>query len=125
MRIETVQTLGPELAITRDPGFRFGQRRHNEAAGATRSLTSSLNESGALENEQMLGNGGKGLIEWRREIAYGRLPFAQFREYRPARRVCQRGKRLTESIAMHATFNQSVEYSFRAKQMTTTAENLK
>jgi len=72
----------------------------------------------------VLGNGGEGLIEWRREIAHGQLSFAQVREQRPAGRVRQRREGSTENMAGLLTQVARRSYEALGKQLAGAAEGL-
>lgn len=56
--VEALEIALPEFAVALEPASGFGERFWREAAGTALAVAAAGNESGALENAKVFGDGG-------------------------------------------------------------------
>ena len=106
---EVVQTSGPERAIALDPIRGVSQRISVQLAAAYATLTGALDETGALEDAEVLGDRRPGHAERPREVTDGRVAARQASENRPPDRIGEGTKGMVESlIGNHSVTNMPV-----------------
>jgi hypothetical protein len=93
---QAVEALLPEGAVLCDPVGGGRERSGIETAVVDAPLATALQESGVLENLEVLRDGGKRNVEGFREVRDAGLPERQAREDGAPRRVRQRGERPVE-----------------------------
>lgn len=105
--IESVESALPELAVARDPGGSFGQRRGLEAAATHPPVLLGLDEAGPLEDVDVLEDRRQRHGERPRELAHGGLGLREPDQDGPARRVGQSPERGVEPALI---VNHQVKY---------------
>src|SRR6266508_1453551 len=92
--VQTVEALLPELAVALHPCFRLLQREGVQPGGAV------LRVAAALDELQVLRDGGEADVERARDLAHGGLALRQAREDRAPRRVRERSEGQAESVRL-------------------------
>jgi len=87
VRGEPVELLLPEPAVAVDPGGRLAHRARDEAAAPAAALAAALEQAGALQHAQVLGDRRQGHAERVGQLADGRLAGPQPRQDGAPRRV--------------------------------------
>src|SRR5262245_38492062 len=96
--VQAVQALFPEAAIAFQPVVDAPECARLDPAGPPLRLATARDEAGALEDLQMLGDGGRADVEGLREFRYRRLTEREPRQDGAARGIGERRKRSAESV---------------------------
>src|SRR5262245_41998952 len=96
--LQRVELAGPECAVGLDPFGRFAHWCGVELAAADASVARVLHETGALEDAEMLGDGGARDAKGRGVIADGGFAGGEVREDGASRGVGKGGEREVEAV---------------------------
>ena len=90
--IEAAEVALPELSVTFEPGAGFGERSSLQAARAALGVAAAGDKPGALENLEMLGNGGLAHGKRLRQFVDGGLAASEAGEDGTSRGIGQGGE---------------------------------
>ena len=99
--IQAVETLFPELAVLLDKIGGLVQRRRIELAGPPLRLAAARDQAGALQHLEVLGDRGRGHLEWRGELGDRSLARGESRQDRTAGWIGESGEGGAEVIGGH------------------------
>src|SRR5262245_12072777 len=105
--VEPIEPLFPESAILLEPLVGFPKSAHIDSAGTHLRIPATRDESGALEDLQVLGNRRKAHVERLGELQHGRLAKCEPREDCPPRRVGEGCEGAAETIGRHVRIKPS------------------
>ena len=95
---EGVETNFPEFPVVFEPGIGLAQRKRAQAADVLSAVNFALDEAGALEHHDMLGNCVEGNGEGPGNFADGGRPAGKHLQHGPTGRVSDSGEDASQTI---------------------------